>query len=63
MEGRRAQEQGADYRAIRRGWCLGREQFGKELLAAAASKPVQTTTGRTGRRAEKKRPSGWCGLG
>jgi len=36
MEGRRAQEQGADYRAIRRGWCLGREEFGKELLAAAA---------------------------
>jgi len=36
MEGRRAQEQGADYRAIRRGWCLGREQFGKELLGAAA---------------------------
>jgi len=36
MEGRRAQEQGADYRAIRRGSCLGREEFGKELLGAAA---------------------------
>ena len=36
MESRRAEESGADYRALRRGWCLGSEQFRKELLAAAA---------------------------
>ncbi len=33
MEQRRAAEAGADYRAIRRGWCLGGEPFRKELLA------------------------------
>jgi REP-associated tyrosine transposase len=34
MERRRAEEATADYRAIRRGWYLGSEQFRQELLAA-----------------------------
>ncbi len=33
LEERRAGESGADYKAIRRGWCLGAESFRKELLA------------------------------
>jgi len=32
LEERRAAESGADYRAIRRGWCLGEESFRQELL-------------------------------
>jgi len=33
LEERRLSEAGADYQAIRRGWCLGDETFRKELLA------------------------------
>ena len=33
VEERRAAESGADYKAIRRGWCFGEETFRKELLA------------------------------
>jgi REP element-mobilizing transposase RayT len=33
LEERRQSEAGADYKAIRRGWCLGDETFRKELLA------------------------------
>ncbi|MEK7685505.1 MAG: transposase [Verrucomicrobiota bacterium] len=33
LEARRQSEAGADYQAIRRGWCLGEETFRKELLA------------------------------
>ena len=36
MERRRQEEQDADYHSIRRGWCLGSEEFRKELLASAA---------------------------
>jgi REP element-mobilizing transposase RayT len=32
LEERRADEAGADYRKLRRGWCLGTESFRKELL-------------------------------
>jgi len=33
LEERRRAEEGGDYRAIRRGWCLGKETFRQELLA------------------------------
>jgi hypothetical protein len=33
LEGRRGAESGKEFKAIRRGWCLGEETFGKELLA------------------------------
>ncbi len=36
MEERRAQELGGDWKAIRRGWCLGDETFRRELLAQMA---------------------------
>jgi hypothetical protein len=32
LEARRQAESGADYKAIRRGWCLGEASFRKELL-------------------------------
>src|ERR1700690_216649 len=32
MEARRAEETGADYKRVRRGWCFGRDSFRKELL-------------------------------
>jgi putative transposase len=35
MEERRGQEAEADYRQVRRGWCLGDEAFRKELAASA----------------------------
>ena len=38
MEERRAQEGSSDYRTIRRGWCIGSEEFRKELLAAAVER-------------------------
>jgi REP element-mobilizing transposase RayT len=33
LEGRRGAESGGEFKAIRRGWCLGEETFRKELLA------------------------------
>ena len=33
LEERRAQEQGVDWKALRRGWCLGDATFRQELLA------------------------------
>ena len=38
MERRRSEAAGADYRQIRRGWCLGSEEFRKELLASASER-------------------------
>ncbi len=38
MERRRLEEEAADYRSLRRGWCLGSEEFRKELLAAASER-------------------------
>ncbi|MEO8426332.1 MAG: transposase [Verrucomicrobiota bacterium] len=38
MERRRVEEETADYRLLRRGWCLGSEEFRKELIAAAAER-------------------------
>jgi hypothetical protein len=38
MERRRQQEEQSDYRDIRRGWCLGSEEFRKELLASAVER-------------------------
>jgi len=33
LEARRGGEEGGEFKAIRRGWCLGEETFRKELLA------------------------------
>ena len=33
LEGRRGTEEGGEFKAIRRGWCLGEEAFRQELLA------------------------------
>lgn len=33
LEARRGGEEGEEFKAIRRGWCLGEETFRKELLA------------------------------
>jgi putative transposase len=38
LEQRRADEEGRDYKAIRRGWCLGEKTFRKELLEQAAER-------------------------
>jgi REP element-mobilizing transposase RayT len=38
MERRRLEEGGADYSAVRRGWCLGSEEFREDILAAEAEK-------------------------
>ena len=38
MEMRRRQESDAEYAQIRRGWCLGDEEFRQDLLAAAAER-------------------------
>ena len=38
MERRRREEASSDYGAVRRGWCLGGEEFRRELLAAAAER-------------------------
>ena len=44
LETRRAQEDGDEFKAIRRGWCLGEETFRKELLesvGAGAAEPYR----------------------
>jgi putative transposase len=38
MEQRRQGEQSANHRSLRRGWCLGSEEFRQELLAATAER-------------------------
>jgi putative transposase len=38
MEQRRREERTLNYAAVRRGWCLGGEEFRQELLAAAADR-------------------------
>jgi len=38
MESFRRQERGEDYGPVRRGWCLGSEEFRQELLAAAGER-------------------------
>ena len=38
MERRRAEEDGSDYRELRRGWFLGSDEFRKELLLAATER-------------------------
>jgi putative transposase len=38
MERRRQEEEAPDYGPIRRGWCLGSEEFRREMLAAAAER-------------------------
>src|SRR6267142_2734353 len=38
MERRRTEEDDTDYSRLRRGWCLGSEEFRKELLAAATER-------------------------
>lgn len=38
MERRRTEEEASDYRQLRRGWCLGSEEFRQELLAAAVER-------------------------
>ena len=38
MEQRRGQEAEADYRQIRRGWCLGDEDFRNELITSAVER-------------------------
>ena len=45
LEERRAQETGDDWRALRRGWCLGDEDFRKELLAQAHGRTGQNHYG------------------
>ena len=35
LEVRRAQEDGGEFKQIRRGWCLGSDQFRQELLEQA----------------------------
>ena len=39
MELRRAAEDGEEFRALQRGWCLGGEEFRKELLAQMSAGP------------------------
>jgi REP element-mobilizing transposase RayT len=46
MEQRRGQESGGDWKAIRRGWCLGDETFRKELLAQMTEKMGEHHYGR-----------------
>jgi putative transposase len=41
LETRQAQEKGVDYDPIRRGWCLGDEQFRRELLARAHTRATE----------------------
>jgi REP element-mobilizing transposase RayT len=42
LESRRTQEEGAEFKAIRRGWCLGDEAFRRELLAAVHTRATES---------------------
>jgi putative transposase len=71
LETRRAQEDGDEFKLIRRGWCLGGETFRRELLASAhtratESHPAETRREATGEKArrllhEELDKLGWTG--
>ena len=42
LETRRAQADGDEFKAIRRGWCLGPETFRQELLASVQTRPTES---------------------
>ena len=42
LETRRAQEDGDEFKPIRRGWCLGDEAFRKELLESVHTRPTES---------------------
>ncbi|MCU0784543.1 MAG: hypothetical protein MUF81_10985 [Verrucomicrobia bacterium] len=42
LETRRAQEDGDEFKPIRRGWCLGGETFRQELLASAHTRATES---------------------
>ncbi len=42
LETRRAQEDGDEFKAIRRGWCLGSDTFRKELLESAHTRATES---------------------
>jgi hypothetical protein len=42
LETRRAQAEGEDFKALRRGWCLGDETFRKELLAGVGQRATES---------------------
>ena len=62
-EARRAGEAGADYKKVRRGWCLGTETFRKELLGQMKERLGAEHYGaeRSGRRRWPRTRKGWCG--
>jgi REP element-mobilizing transposase RayT len=57
LETRRAQEDGDEFKIIRRGWCLGDEAFRKELLAGVHTRATESHHAETRREttAEKAR--------
>jgi REP element-mobilizing transposase RayT len=55
LERRRAQEDGGEFKSIRRGWCLGGETFRQELLAQASTRAGENHHAQTRREtAEEK---------
>jgi putative transposase len=50
MEGRRREEESSDYRAVRRGWCLGGAEFRRKLLASIAERSGPGHCGADGRK-------------
>jgi REP element-mobilizing transposase RayT len=63
LELRRAAEAGADYRALRRGWCLGGEAFRKELLAQVADSRGPEHYGAERRESELEKAEGVIAVG
>jgi hypothetical protein len=61
-ESRRREERNPEDDAVRRGWCLGSEEFRRELLEAARERAwAGATMAGSVRPAGRKRPSAWCG--
>ena len=58
MERRRREEDGADLESVRRGWCLGSEEFRQELLAAAVERVGASHSGADRRETGEQKAGG-----
>jgi REP element-mobilizing transposase RayT len=63
MEQRRAEDLGAEFKPVERGWCLGGETFRAELLEAVAARMGRAITAPVSRKRWQRGRSGWCARG
>ncbi len=59
MEGRRQEGRAKEFKPLERGWCLGDEQFRRELLEQVSTRPGPSHFGEAVQEAEVVQAEGW----